>query len=244
MDLISSTGINSQELEGAIGATMRSAGLPPLNAAQMAAAKAGAANFAISRDILSRGQKHLNSRLSDLSVDLQRAIKEGKTSFIDIDYYIRKQVSAAGDAIQPLLESSSERKVGTTNFDKNKFDCPVSVSAVRLAYALSIALIAASAAKFSNTDVVTPASLLNGELVITRNGTEVITIPVAKAFNIGGAYAAVQNNFDVIRLDAPLFFKQDDSVGVSIRMPEGSTFPAGNHYVEARLIGTGIKVVS
>ena len=240
LEVLNVSGIGAVDVEEAVGAVRRA--FP--NASQVQQAAIAANNLskkAYKNSLMTRAMKFLAMNAHKLSADCRNAINTGNGRWEEADYYIRKEVSA-GNGIPPLIKSGDKETVGITNINSNRLPkgTNLSVDKLRLSWAKHATITDPSKVAYSNTDATVDAAILNGELRIDIAGKPVLKMPMAAFFNTGGAYSAVQGNFDVRTLQRPFLVPEDTSIDVSIQLPDGSTLAGVHTFLEVRMMGASL----
>lgn len=196
------------------------------------------------RGVKTREMRYFESPsvLRRLDTDSQNIILGGKASYYDADYYLRAQITGT----QELLLPSNQRAVGVSNLNENKLPemTNLVISQVRLAYSTHASLTNPAAVKYDNVNAAVPVALLNAEIVITINDRPVIELPVSKFFNANGTAPVsfqAQGPNDTIELQAMKVVTPKDVLGILLKLPNGLTLGANNHFLEVRLIGAVMK---
>lgn len=231
-------GLGAVEIEDEIGRVLRSRPqMPPAKAAAVAASNLTKKQH--KNSILTRAQKFLIANADKLNADVRSNIGNGRWE--EFDMYVRRSVTA-GNGLQDLLKAGDKAEVGKTSINSNRLDkgTNVAVDKIRVAFAKSATVTDPSKVVYSNTDTATDAAILNGDLVITVGQKPVLRLPLAGFFNIGGSYSAVQGNFDVRTLQRPFLIPEDTAISLAIQLPDGSTLPVANNFLEVRLMGASL----
>lgn len=205
-------------------------------------AQAGAARS--TRDVKTREMRYFESKgvLDRLDPNSKRIIAAGNASYYDADFYIRSQITGTQD----VLLTSNQKVVGVSNLNENRLPelTNLIISAVRVAYATHATLTNPAAVKYDNVNAAVPVALLNGELIIKINDRPVVELPISKFFNANGTAPVsfqAQGSNDTIELQAMKVVTPQDVIGVEIKLPNGLTLGANNHFLEVRLLGASMK---
>jgi len=197
-----------------------------------------------SGQFMTREQRYLLAKLAQLDAETVKDIRNGNLQFADADYYIRA-IIAGGTTT--LLDQNNKKLEGTSNFDENHLapKTYLAVGNLRLAYGFSAA--AGGSLKpedqvYSNTGAV-PAPILNGEFVIKLNDKPIVEFPVARFFNSSATAAShtIQGYGDIVVLGSMKLIAPNDQITIEIKTARGVAMPAGNHFIEARLLGASTK---
>jgi hypothetical protein len=237
-ELIMINGLGALEMEEEIGRVSRK--FPRLTqaaAAAMAAQKL--TNRSLRLNMLTDAQKTIMINSKDLSVDAQQAVRDGKGRYRETDLYIRAVVSG-GSGGQELLKTSTVEKVGITNINQAKLTPGVNASIDRVGvfFAKSATVTDPAGVRYSNTDATTDAPILNGEIQVLVGDRPQFRLPLSRFFNLGGTYASVPGNFNVVKLQRPFLIPEGVTIRIVVTLPDGSVLPTANNFLEVRLMGT------
>jgi len=157
--------------------------------------------------------------------------KNRKLVLRDTTKYIRQEITFGGRV--ELLNSSTKRLAGITNFDGNKLNDRVNliIAAIALGYGTDVA-----AGKEAEVDYNTtiPVALRNADLEITQNGKKIVSMPAADAFNQGTG-ANVSDKFR--ELSALAFLQEGQEFSIDLVFAAGASAGAAHNYVEVSLRG-------
>lgn len=199
---------------------------------------------------LTRDQRFLMSQTGKLPIDNKVDIASGKAQFTLMDKYLRKQL--AGGNQQELVLSAENDEVGLKNFDGNALANGENmvVSGIKLSYAYSASSTDPKAQIYTNamdaetagsSPLAVPAAFINGEIEFRVEGTSVLRLPVKKFFRESlSVGVGVEGGADTVQLPSPILLKARQAFSIVIHGANGVALPANNHFVEVRLMGSGI----
>jgi len=193
---------------------------------------------------VTRAQSFFNRMAANGEIDqeTQNLIRTKKMTFNDADYYVRKQLNAAGTT--DILNSSNIRKVGITNLDKNQLpdNIYMVLEGVKLAWGTDAGTNAAIP-KYTSQAPAIPLALVNGEIVISVNDKPIVDLPASRFFNNSdtGITQQISGHNDTVLLENLKLIKHSDQLTATIKLADGSSLPASNHFLEVRLIGVGTR---
>ena len=194
-------------------------------------------------DYLTREQKFLLRSGESFDAETKRAIAEKEFQFFDADYYFRVLLLAGRTTV---LDTNNRRAVGVTNLDENHLPNMVymALSKLRVSWGTDNGTNPAAVDTFTNVGNTIPAALLNAELLIRVNDKPVVELPIAKFFNTAATASShtIQGTVqDSYFLDAMRLIRPTDAITIEINCPPGIALPAGNHFVEVRLMGASTR---
>lgn len=195
------------------------------------------------RGLRSEEQRILSLQVDRFPADVASAFKNKNARFENARRYLRVLLGGPGSTFEALLASNIER-VGVTNIKANQLGVVTLVSRIRLTYGFTTTasgVVDPALVTYSNTPATLPIPIANGEIVITRNGTPLVTVPMSFGFNVAGSYAATPGWYDTIVLPEKLYFNPEDTVGIFIKTPTGTTYPTGNNFLGIDLMGTAVR---
>ncbi len=193
---------------------------------------------------VTRAQSFFNRMAANGEIDqeTQNLIRTKKMTFNDADYYVRKQLNAAGTT--DILNSSNTRKVGVTNLDKNQLpdNIYMVLEGVKLAWGTDPGTNAAIP-KYTSQAPGIPLALVNGEIVISVNDKPIVDLPASRFFNNSdtGVTQEISGHKDTVMLENLKLIKHSDQLTATIKLADGSSLPGSNHFLEVRLIGVGTR---
>lgn len=137
--LVGLSGLDDRALEGLsdgdeFGALKTSTGkLKP--AAKNLARKA--ATKALADSTMTREQRIMGAKFKEFDDKTKQALRSGELKGKDADYYVRRWIRPGATSMMTLLEQSSEKLVGVTNFDKARLPDATNlvVSGLKISYA-------------------------------------------------------------------------------------------------------------
>ncbi|RDC65061.1 hypothetical protein [Adhaeribacter pallidiroseus] len=190
---------------------------------------------------LTRSQAFLVAMAGLLPFQTKSDIEAGNAQFTDADQYLRIAVTG-GAGIVELIDSTTEKKVGTTNWDKNKLPSGVNIALerIRAGWAssdFSYGETNPAAVVYTNKIGNIPAALLNADLVITQEDKPVVELPMQRLFSAADSNKPVGLE-DAYVLESLRLIKEDSAVGIQIKFPKGLTLSGANYFFELHLIGT------
>lgn len=190
--------------------------------------------------VLTRGQAFLFAKSGELDAQTKIDMENGNLRFVDGDIYLRKSITGKS-GIQVLLDETNIKKVGTTNFDQNKFPKGFNLvlEKIRFAYATS-AVESVSKNTYSNKLSSADKALQNAELRIKQDGKTIVNLPVARLM-AEAVSTSVQGKEDCYNLDSLQLLKENSPISIEIEYPNGDTVDATAatyHNIEIRLMGT------
>lgn len=236
-------GLGAAIMEEEIGRILRAnPNTPAAKAASQAASKVAEKN--IRRSMFTDAQKALMINAKELPVDVQKALQGGNARFREADLYVRSVVTA-GNGGQELIRTSTTERVGITNINTAKLPAGINVGVDRIGvrFAKSATITDPANVRYSNTDATTDAAILNGELTILVSDKTMVKLPMARFFNLGGTYASVPGNFDVVKLQRPFVIPEQQAIRIVVTLPDGSTLATANNFLEVRLMGAELATV-
>lgn len=245
--LLGLAGIGAAQFEEELGAVMRkNPGIAPAKAAQITAANT--LRKAAINTTATRGQKMLLANLHRLPKEMQSRIASGQAKMEDLHLYIRKNIQQSTGG-QELIDSSNQKKAGTTNIDGNKVETNLAalVTAIRVTSAASATVTDPSQVGYANTQAIgtgaanLPVSLANAELRIKKSESLVFSAPMSKFFNPGGTYASLPGAFDSYQLNNPILFDSTEPIGIEVKFADGATLPIANNFIQVEMLGVGIR---
>ncbi len=236
----------TQDEENELGA------LPATVKAKIGELRAKAVKTAVASRALDPKQKLFLARTGDANPDIRQAIAKGGMSLKNKTYYARKRYATLVNG--ELLTANDDVVVGGINFQKRRIDTGTTfqVNTVKIGYGF----VAAGTTPEPNTVVFSnsvdasltggtnsmPNWVVNGKLQIKKNGNIHTEIELSDAIRDTLSVAVgVNGAFDGVKLPNPIMFKDTDNIDLTFIPAEGIAPAAGNHYIEARLIGDEIS---
>lgn len=251
-------GVSDDDLGAVFNSRLAKKGLPAMNPAQTKSAVQVTKQVAVKSiekankgNTYTRTQRFLNANINALDADTKEELLKGNLQNQDTEFYLRRKLAAGAGAIIPLLETSSVRKCGVTNFDKAHLPNLMNfvLGRVRLGY-----YFAKSAAENEGDGIYMnsfnpgtpgsiPAAILNGELEIQQNGAPIVSMPIRRFFNLSAMPMSngVGGASDTVQLEALKLIKAGQPIDISIRLAEGVALPVGNHMFEVCLTGVATR---
>lgn len=192
---------------------------------------------------LTRAQRFFNDQLHKVDAETRKLIQSKQMSYDDKDQYVRKLINTAGGT--ELINTTTVKKVGVSSFDKNQLADQIYMvlEKLRLSYGTDAAIVDPANIEYSNKGQI-PNALANGELVVSIDDKPVVELPAARFFNDGSTGVtseATQGIYDAVELQCLKFITPVNSIRVDIRLAEGLTMGAGNHFLEFRFMGIGTR---
>lgn len=191
--------------------------------------------------MFTKSQKFLESKAGQLNRQTQVDISNAQLKLYDADMYIRTDISGAAGIVE-LIDETTEKRAGTTNFNANKLPKSVNmvVEALRAGYGTTTdvsGITDPALVKYSNGYGAVPAALANAELVISLNDKPVLEIPVQRLL-AEDANTRTIGTEDAYNLGALQLIKEEEPVSIALRFPKGVSMPAvDNYFFELHLIG-------
>ncbi len=204
----------------------------------------------LSKNILERGAEFLKQPevLARMDSETQNAIREGRKEFITADFYIRKKVAGFAGIID-LIQPTDDKKVGVTNLDKGKLPLQGSYMAVvciGLSYGFSNAQIApiASELRYASSEYLNnlPVKLVNSEFKLLVQDKPLLNARTKKFFaNAYADYGVEANDENAVLLSTPKLIDSNKAIKAQLEFAEDTLgAPAGQHFIEVRIIGVMI----
>lgn len=206
---------------------------------------------------LTRDQRFLLSQISKLPTDSKIAVATGGAQFTLVDVYIRRLLT--GGSQQNLVKPADVEEVGLQNIQGNslKEGENMVVSAIKLAYAFSSTsgdsdpkkqayTNAMDAETAGSAPLAIPTAFLNGEVEFRTEGTTVLRLPVKRFFREGlSVGVGVEGGADAVQLPSPILLKAKQAFEIILHGANGVAMTVNatnNHFVEVRLMGTGVTL--
>lgn len=177
-------------------------------------------------------EKHLDMVPSQTKIDFNDKslqLREGSV-------YVRTIVPNSAGSIYDLIKSSTKKQIGISSIDGTKLEDSENliVTKLRLAYAFdasaTIGLIRHSVKAENNA-----VPIMNSELVITSDGSEVFRQPASSFFLNAEPTETGQNYTELKR---PFLLKEGADLRFQLHFPEGVALSgADNHHLEVSLGG-------
>lgn len=236
--------------EVSIGALVKKGKIAPAAAKDVAKVVNSSVKRRLLNSTYTRDQRFLLSQAGKLGIDTKIAWARGESQFTLKDLYFRRRLQ--GGAQESLVKASDIEEVGVQNVQGNSLPegQNMVVSAMKIAYAYHASdanprtqayTNAMDAETAGSSPVVIPAAILNGEIEFRTEGTTVLRLPVKRffreSFSVG---VGVEGGADSVQLPAPVFLKSKQAFEIILWCTNGIALPANNHFLEVRLMGSGL----
>lgn len=191
---------------------------------------------------LTSDQRWLYNKSHNFSKQSQLDLAANKLRFIDSDIMHIANISAAAGTFD-LLDSTNDKIVGLSDFDKNKLETGqnAAITKIKVAYGKDATANNTIAQKI-NFDSKTggfPVELLRAKLVIRQDNKVLLRIPVER-FTHAADSTMVQGNEDVMKLGTPLILVEQKPISLQLEFNNQAPIVQGtyDHYLQVRLMGT------
>ncbi|WP_336065654.1 hypothetical protein [Mesoflavibacter sp. CH_XMU1404-2] len=170
------------------------------------------------------------------------AIQSNKLKVTDTAVYIRKQFTAGNTA--KLIDGSTDKLVGITNVDGNKFDAfrNLVITDISVKYGKDASATDAAAIDYNANAM--PAALRNAELVVRQGSRVVVSMPLS-TFEPGKNASPASIGADAYSLKTWAVLVEGQPFTCNIEFANGATIAGtDNHFVEVQFFGaeTGSRV--